>query len=101
MEEIAIVCFNHLYRCHGCFFTHRTSSQKSDEKSILTVWEWDETIPNAFREYQLSHPQVSMNYVHVEKNEYLDKLKLSLALQQPLPDICILENENAGSFYSC
>ena len=73
------------------FFTHPTSSQKSDEKSILTVWGWDETIPDAFREYQLSHPQVSMNYVHVEKNEYLDKLKLSLALQQPLPDICILE----------
>lgn len=80
------------------FFTHPTSSQKSDEKSILTVWGWDETIPDAFREYQLSHPQVSMNYVHVEKNEYLDKLKLSLALQQPLPDICILENEMLDHF---
>lgn len=80
------------------FLNRPSFDEKMIEKQTLTIWGWDETIPEAFSEYQLSHPQTSLNYVHVEKKEYLDKLKLSLALQQPLPDICILENEMLDNF---
>ncbi|WP_182425746.1 ABC transporter substrate-binding protein [Dielma fastidiosa] len=88
-----------LYIVAMAAFLHMPSQNEENKTNqVLTVWGWDETIPDAFDQYQLSHPKASMNYVYVEKNEYLNKLKLSLALQEPLPDICILENEMLDDF---
>lgn len=90
-----------LYLLVQLFFMNKpTSIITNDGDKVLTVWGWDETIPSAFEEYQLSHPDVTMNFIYVEKNEYANKLKLSLALHEPLPDICILENEMLDEFIS-
>lgn len=90
-----------LYAIVVFFFMNKpTTIDELNSSKVLTIWGWDETIPSAFDEYQLSHSDVSLNFVYVEKNEYANKLKLSLALQEGLPDICILENEMLDDFIS-
>lgn len=77
---------------YGAFSAPRMTPEPS-QKEVITVWGWDDFLPDAFAEYQKSHPDIALNYTVVEKSEYLQRFKLALALNQPLPDICILESE--------
>ena len=67
---------------YGAFSAPRMTPEPS-QKEVITVWGWDDFLPDAFAEYQKSHPDVALNYTVVEKSEYLQRFKLALALNQP------------------
>ena len=74
-------------------FSAPPAAPANPPQEVLTVWGWDDFLPDAFAEYQKAHPEITLNYTVVEKSEMLQRFKLALALNQPLPDICILESE--------
>ena len=65
-------------------------------ESTLTIWSSDNMAEDAFAQYQLSHPDVALNYVHVDRAEYLYKLKITIALGEELPDLCVVDNASFG-----
>lgn len=78
------------------FFNIHESDTK-DAYETLTIWGYDNYIPDAFHAYQIKHPDLRLNYIKVEKSEYYNKLKLAIALNEPLPDICILDDGSVSS----
>ena len=62
------------------------------QKQVLTIWGWDESIVDAFYEYQKANPNVDIDFIYVNEYEYKDRINLALATGQPLPDICVLSN---------
>ena len=63
---------------YGAFSAPRMTPEPS-QKEVITVWGWDDFLPDAFAEYQKSHPDIALNYTVVEKSEYLQRFKLALA----------------------
>ena len=81
-------------------FEQKNETVSYEKESTLTVWGWDKSIEEAFEQYQLSHPNVHMNFVYVSSQDYVSRLKLALAASEPLPDICILSSNYRKEFLS-
>lgn len=81
----------------GYIFLDINQSDAQDNYKTLTIWAYDDYILDAFNEYQVKHPELRLNYIKVDKSEYFNKLKLAIALNEPLPDICILNDASISN----
>mgnify|MGYP004537009689 FL=1 len=73
-------------------FMNIHTEDTTDDYVTLTIWGYDNYILDAFSEYQIKHPNLKLNFIKVDESEYFNKLKQAIALNEPLPDICILDS---------
>lgn len=69
---------------------------KNPPNEVVKIWGWDDSITDSFEIFYQNHPNITLEFIPTKTRSYVEKIKLTLATNNDIPDICLLENDYRG-----
>ena len=72
------------------------SEPKKLQNEVVQIWGWDDSITKSFDLFYQHYPNITLEFIPTKIKNYVEKIKVSLATNNEIPDICLLENDYRG-----